>query len=92
MEHSLYSPGLAPSNFHFGLLKKHLGGKRFPDDAAIHNAVQKWFKHQKLDFTERRNLQTCARWDKPINLLSKREDIKKILKSNSYHYIYILTL
>jgi histone-lysine N-methyltransferase SETMAR len=34
-KHPLYSPDLAPSDFHlFGPLKKRLGGKRFADEVV----------------------------------------------------------
>jgi histone-lysine N-methyltransferase SETMAR len=43
LEYPLYSPALALSDFHlFGLLEKHLGGKRFADDEE----VPKWLRKQ----------------------------------------------
>jgi len=43
MDHTLYSPDLVPSDFHFILhLKKFLGGKRFDNNDDLKDAVQKW--------------------------------------------------
>jgi hypothetical protein len=43
LEHLLYSPVLAPSDFRlFGPLKNHLGGKRFTDDEEVETEVWKW--------------------------------------------------
>ena len=42
MDHPLYSPDLAPSDFHLFLhLKKFLGGKRYDDDDDLKDAVHK---------------------------------------------------
>jgi histone-lysine N-methyltransferase SETMAR len=46
-EYLPYSPDLAPSDFHlFGLLKHHLGGKRFTDDKDVEKDVWKWVRQQ----------------------------------------------
>jgi histone-lysine N-methyltransferase SETMAR len=51
LEHPPYSSDLAPSDFHlFGLLKNHLGGKRFIDDEEVETEVQKWLRQQSKDF------------------------------------------
>jgi hypothetical protein len=43
---------LAPNDFHlFGLLKTHLGGKRFTDDKEVETEVQKWLRQQSKDFS-----------------------------------------
>jgi histone-lysine N-methyltransferase SETMAR len=40
VDHPAYTPGLIPSDFHpFGLLEKHLAGKRFAADADVRQAV-----------------------------------------------------
>jgi histone-lysine N-methyltransferase SETMAR len=50
-EHPLYSPNLAPSDFHlFGLLKNHLGGKCFANYKEAEMEVQKWPRQQSKDF------------------------------------------
>jgi hypothetical protein len=42
---------LAPNDFHlFGLLKSHLGGRRFADDDEVETEVQKWLRQQSKDF------------------------------------------
>jgi histone-lysine N-methyltransferase SETMAR len=42
LEHPPYSLDLASSDFHlFGLLKNHLGGKRFADDEEVETEVRK---------------------------------------------------
>jgi histone-lysine N-methyltransferase SETMAR len=43
LEHLPYNLDLAPSDFHLlGLLKNHLGGKRFTDDKEVETEVRKW--------------------------------------------------
>ena len=45
--HPLYSPDLAPSDFHlFPHLKVHLGGLRFHNDFEVETEVNRWFKKQ----------------------------------------------
>jgi histone-lysine N-methyltransferase SETMAR len=47
MEHSAYSPDLAPSDFHlFGPLKKALRGRRFSCDDDVKAAVHQWLRAQ----------------------------------------------
>jgi hypothetical protein len=42
---------LAPSDFHlFGLLKIHLGGKRFTDDKEVEMQGHKWLSRESKDF------------------------------------------
>jgi len=53
MDHPLYSPDLAPRDFHLFLhLKKFLGGKRFDNDIDLKDAVQKWLTLQVAAFYE----------------------------------------
>ena len=53
MDHTPYSPDLAPGDFHLFLhLKKFLGGKRFDDDDDLNDAVQKWLLSQAAAFCE----------------------------------------
>jgi histone-lysine N-methyltransferase SETMAR len=47
LEHPLYRPDLASSDFHlFGPLKYHLGGKRFTDYEKVKTEVRKWLRQQ----------------------------------------------
>ena len=49
--HPLYSPDLAPSDFHlFPKLKEHLKGQRFSCDEEVKSAVRKWFQKQNTNF------------------------------------------
>jgi hypothetical protein len=49
--HSLYSPDLAPSDFHVLLhLKTFLGGRWFHDDNEVKEAVNTWFASQAASF------------------------------------------
>jgi hypothetical protein len=46
LEHPLYSPDLAPSDFHlFGPLRNQLDGKRFAEDEEVE--TRKWLRQQK---------------------------------------------
>jgi hypothetical protein len=47
LEYPPNSPDLALSDFRlFGLLKGHLGGKRFADDEELETEVWKWLRQQ----------------------------------------------
>jgi len=47
----LYSPDLAPSDFHlFPKLKEHMKGQRFSCDEEVKSAVRKWFQKQNTNF------------------------------------------
>jgi hypothetical protein len=51
LDHPLYSPDLAASDFRLFLhLKKHLAGKKFDDDDEVQEEVMTWFKGQAADF------------------------------------------
>ena len=53
MDQPLYSPDLAPSDFHLFLhLKKFVGGKWFDDDDGLKDGVQKWLTSQAAAFYE----------------------------------------
>jgi histone-lysine N-methyltransferase SETMAR len=46
-----FSHDLAPSDFHlFGRLEKHLGGRRFPTDGEVQQAVMSWLQAPDTDF------------------------------------------
>jgi hypothetical protein len=47
LEHPLYGPELASSDFH---LKTHLDGKCFADDEEVETEVRKWLRQQSKDF------------------------------------------
>jgi histone-lysine N-methyltransferase SETMAR len=69
LEHTPYSPDLAPSDFHlFGRLKKHFGGKCFGDDEEAETEVQKWLRQQSKDFCSAGFVALVKRWDKCNNV------------------------
>jgi hypothetical protein len=44
LEHTPYSPDLAPRDFHlFGPLEHHLSAEHFPDEEAVEREVTAWF-------------------------------------------------
>jgi len=51
MEHTAYSPDLAPSDFHLsGPLKNALRGRRFSCDDVVKAAVHQWLHTQPKTF------------------------------------------
>ena len=65
--HPPYSPDLAPSDFHlFGPLKNHMRGKHFTTDAAVIEAVRKWFRTQSPEFYSAGIQNLVGRWNKCI--------------------------
>ena len=68
IEHHLYGPDLAPSDFHLFLhLRKFLGGKRFDDDDDLKDAVQKWPTLQAAAFYEEGIHKLVPSYDKCLN-------------------------
>jgi len=68
MGHPLYSPDLAPSDYHLFLhLKKFLGGKRLDDDDDLKDSVQKWLTSQSAEFYEEGIQKLVPRYDKCLN-------------------------
>ena len=64
----LYSPDLAPSDYHLFLhLEKLLGCKRFDDDIDLKDAVQKWLTSQAAAFYEEGIQKLVPRYDKCLN-------------------------
>jgi hypothetical protein len=60
---------LTPSDFLlFGLLKIHLGGRRFADDKEVETVLQKWLRQQSEDFYAVGFDSLVMRWDKCINV------------------------
>jgi hypothetical protein len=52
LEHPLYSPNLAPRDFHlFGPLKHHLSTEHFPDDEAVEREITVLLFSEPLDPT-----------------------------------------
>ena len=63
--HPLYSPDLAPSDYHlFGPLKNHLRGTKFSDDEAVKEICREWLKSQPRDFYAK----LVHRWGKCISV------------------------
>jgi hypothetical protein len=52
----------------FGLLKNHLGGRRFIDDKEVETKVWKWLRQQSKDFYAASFDTLVERWDKCINV------------------------
>ena len=68
MDHSPYSPDLAPSDYHLFLhLKNFLGGKRFDDEDDLKDAVQKRLTLQAAAFYEDSIQKLVPRYDKCLN-------------------------
>jgi len=68
MDHSLYSPDLAPSDFHLFLhLKKFLGSKRFDGDDDLKGAVQKRLTLQVAAFYEEGKQKLVPYYNKCLN-------------------------
>ncbi|GBM03122.1 Mariner Mos1 transposase [Araneus ventricosus] len=66
--HPLYSPDLAPSDFHFfGPLKKYLAGRHFRTDAEVQEAVVKWLHDLDPDFFYADFDRLVYRWHKCFN-------------------------
>jgi len=89
LEHSFYSPGLAPSNFHlFPNLKKLVAGKHFGSNEEVIAAINGYF----TDFTEshfRDEIQLLEkRWTKCIELKGDYMRNKCIfkVKNSFFHY------
>jgi hypothetical protein len=63
-----YSLDLAPTGFHlFGLLKNHLGGRRFAVE-EVELEVWKWLRQQSNDFYAAGFDALLKRWDKCISV------------------------
>ncbi|XP_076057717.1 histone-lysine N-methyltransferase SETMAR-like isoform X1 [Oratosquilla oratoria] len=53
LDHPLYSPDIAPNDYHIFLhLKKHLGGQCHDDDEDVKTAMLQWYSYQAADFYE----------------------------------------
>ena len=66
---SLYSPDLAPSDFHlFGPLKYALRGTRFGDDESVIRAVRTWLREQETSCYRERMHALVSRWRKAVGV------------------------
>ncbi|KAJ4451413.1 hypothetical protein ANN_02875 [Periplaneta americana] len=68
-DHPLYSPDLAPSDFHVFLhLKKFLSSdERFGNDEELKTSVTRWFHSQAAEFYDRGIQKLIPRYDKCLN-------------------------
>ena len=67
LEHPVYSPDLAPSDFHlFGPLKNALRGRRFAADDEVKEAVNDWLRSQPQTFFSNGIKKLTDRWTKCI--------------------------
>jgi histone-lysine N-methyltransferase SETMAR len=65
----MYSPGLAPSDFHlFPALKNHLSGHKFASDDGVKTAVMRWLKSQGTEFYKAGINKLVPQLDKCLNL------------------------
>ncbi|KDR11587.1 hypothetical protein L798_14572, partial [Zootermopsis nevadensis] len=70
LNHSPYSPDLAPSDFHLFLhLKKFLSGQRqrFENDREAEMVVTQWFPSPAADFYDTGIQKLVPRYDKCLN-------------------------
>lgn len=68
LEHSPYSPDLAPCDFHaFGPLKTHLKGRRFNSDDEVKEAVTEFLRQQPKEFYKQGITRLVSQWDKCLN-------------------------
>ncbi|GFT18052.1 histone-lysine N-methyltransferase SETMAR [Trichonephila clavipes] len=66
--HPLYSPDLAPSDYHlFMHLKKSLAGQRHSDDDEAKTTVKQWLSNQAASFFDNGIQKLVPRYDKCLN-------------------------
>jgi histone-lysine N-methyltransferase SETMAR len=69
LPHPLYSPDLAPSDFHlFGPLKDALRGTGFEDDKSVICAVTTWLHEQETSWYREGMHALVSRWHKAVDL------------------------
>uniref|UniRef100_A0A1B6KN91 Tc1-like transposase DDE domain-containing protein n=1 Tax=Graphocephala atropunctata TaxID=36148 RepID=A0A1B6KN91_9HEMI len=69
LPHPLYSPDLAPPDFHlFGCLKEDLRGKHFQSNEEVKNQVQKWLRDQPKEFYAKGIYKLAERWEQYISV------------------------
>ncbi|GFW56834.1 histone-lysine N-methyltransferase SETMAR [Trichonephila clavipes] len=72
IDHPLYSPDLAPSDFHlFRNLKEFLGGKRFDTADEVKEEVQDWLSSQAADVYDLGIQKLVERYEKCLNKYGK---------------------
>ena len=77
LEHSWYSPDLAPSDFHlFGSLKNQLGSRHFANDDAVIQEVTRWLRQQPKDFSFGGFQGLVKQWDKCLDVQSDCRKVK----------------
>ncbi|GBO38618.1 Histone-lysine N-methyltransferase SETMAR [Araneus ventricosus] len=70
LDHTLYSPDFATSDFHlFRHIKHHLGGNHYNDDEDVRTAVTSWLLEQVASFYEEGIQNLVVRYDKCLNKL-----------------------
>jgi len=68
-DHPLYSPYLAPSDYHlFPNMKTWLATQRFDDDAELQAGVNEWLKSRAAKFYDDGINKLVHRYDKCLNL------------------------
>jgi len=68
-DHLLYSPDLAPSDYHLvPNMKTWLAKQRFEDDGELQAGVNEWLKSQAATFYDDRINKLVHRYDKCLNL------------------------
>ncbi|GFX61939.1 HTH_48 domain-containing protein [Trichonephila clavipes] len=81
IDHSPYSPDLAPSDFHLlRYLKEFLGGKRFDTADEVKEEVQDWLSSQAADVYDLGIQKLVERYDKCLN---KYGNYLKTLRNHS---------
>jgi len=68
LDHSPYSPDLAPSDYHLFLhTKTHLAGQRHTDDDEVQTTVMQWLSNQAATFFDNGIQKLVPRYDKCLN-------------------------
>ena len=84
LPHPLYSPDLAPSDFHlFGFLKEFTKGTKFESGDEVKSVVSNWLRHQSNNFYAEGIRKLVQRWKKPGTLLGDYVE-----KKNLSFYLY----
>ena len=95
LSHPLYSPYLAPSDFHLcGPLKEFMRDTKFESDNEVRSVVSNWLRHQSKDFYApgvRKLAHSLGKMRKIVGRLCLKKNIKLpselyvlILKNSSY--------
>ncbi|GFO40464.1 histone-lysine N-methyltransferase SETMAR [Plakobranchus ocellatus] len=68
LPHPAHSPDLAPSDFLFGPLKRHLGGMAFETEDDLISELGNWFDNLDVDFFRVGINSLLSRWQTCIDL------------------------